>query len=100
MNRLYENLNYIVIDIEKLRILRRKTFQSIVYNSFKHVDVKITIIYASLTSFYIVIENILRNIDQIKKIDSQKENVTASYNIDFNNNQISNANHNQSDKKL
>ena len=69
------------------------------YNSFKHVDVKIATIYVSLTSFYIVIENILRNIDQMKKIDSQKENTAASYNIDFNNDQTSNVNHNQDDRK-
>ena len=69
MNRFYKNLNYIVIDVEKFRILRRKILQSIMYDSFKHVDVKIANIYVSLTNFYIVIENILRNIDQMKKID-------------------------------
>ena len=79
-------MNYIVIDIKKFRILRRKTFQSIVYNSFKHVNVKIATIYVSLTNFYIVIENILRNINQIKKIDSQKKNEITNYNIDFSNN--------------
>ena len=62
LNRFYEDLNYIVTDAEKLRTLRRKTFQPIVYNSFKHVDVKTAIIYASLTNLYIVIENTLRDI--------------------------------------
>ena len=99
LNRLYKNLNYTVIDVKKLRILRRKTFQPIVYNSFKHVNVKTATIYASLTSLYIVIKNILRDIDQMKKTDSQKEDGAASYNIDFNNDQASNANHNQSDEK-
>ena len=99
MNQFYETLNYIVIDAKKLRILRHKIQQSIVYNSFKHVDVKITNIYVSLTNFYIVIKNILRNIDQIKKIDQQK-NANANRDIDFNKNQINNANNNQNDKKF
>ena len=93
-------MNYIVIDVKKFCILRRKTFQSIVYNSFKYVDVKIAITYASLTSFYIVIKNTLQGIDQMKKTDSQKENAITNHNIDFNNNQTNNTNHNQSDKKF
>ena len=92
-------MNYIVIDVKKFRILRCKIQQLIVYNSFKHVDIKIANIYVSLTSFYIVIKNILRNIDQIKKIDQQK-NANANRDIDFNKNQINNANNNQNDKKF
>ena len=69
------------------------------YNSFKHVDVKTANIYISLTSFYIVIKNILRNIDQIKKIDQQKS-ANANRNINFNKNQINSANNNQNDKKF
>ena len=100
LNRLYKDLDYIVIDVEKLRILHRKIFQSIVYNSFKHADVKTATIYASLTSFYIVIENILRGTDQRKKTDSQKGGAAASYNIGFSGGQANNANHNQSGEKF
>ena len=63
LNCLYIELNYIVFNSKKFRILCRKIFQLIIYESFKHVDIKITIIYISLTNFYIVIKNILRNID-------------------------------------
>ena len=52
-----------ISNTKKFRVLRRKIFQTIIYNSFKHINIKIIIIYVSLTSFYIVIKNILRNID-------------------------------------
>ena len=95
LNRFYGDLDYTVTDAEKLRILRRKTFQSIVYDSFKHADVKTATIYASLTNLYIVIENILRGIGQMKKTGPQEGDAAASHNIGFSDGQTSNANHNQ-----
>ena len=99
LDRLYGDLDYTVTDAEKLRTLRRKTLQPIVYDSFKHADVKTATTYASLTSLYIVIENTLRGTGQMKKIGSQKEGAAASHNIDSSDGQASNANHNQSDEK-
>ena len=80
-------------------MLRRKIFQFIIYELFKHVDIKNTIIYVLLTSFYIVIENILRNIDQIKKRSYKKES-DANYNIDFNSDYFSNTNNNHNNKNF
>ena len=91
------NLNYTVFDEKKFRTLRRKILEFIILKFFKHVNVKIIIIYFVLTSFYIVIENILRNIDFIKKLEAQIEN--ANNNIE-NKNAESQFNYNNNQKKL
>ena len=96
LNRIYLNLNYTVFDEKKLRTLRRKIFEFIILKFFKHVNVKIIIIYFVLTSFYIVIENILRNIDFMKKLETQIEN--ANNNIE-NENAESQFNYNNNQKK-
>ena len=90
------NLNYTVFDEEKFRTLRRKVFEFIVLKSFKHVNVKIIITYFALTSFYIVIENILRGIGFMKKLEAQAEG--ANYNIESEGAE-SQFNHNNNQKK-
>ena len=67
LNRIYQKLNYIVNDEKKLRILRRKTLKNIVFDFFKQTNIKIAITYQKLQNIYIIIENTLRNINQIKK---------------------------------
>ena len=95
LDRLYGDLDYTVTDAEKLRTLRRKTLQPIVYDSFKHADVKTATTYASLTSLYIVIENTLRGTGQMKKTGPQGGGAAASHNTGSSGGQASNANHNQ-----
>ena len=63
LNRIYQKLNYVVNDEKKLRILRRKTLKNIMFDFFKQINIKIAIIYQKLQNIYVVIENILRDID-------------------------------------
>ena len=60
------------------------------------MNVKIIIIYSALTSLYIVIENILRGIDSMKKLEAQAEN--ANNNIEGGDAE-SQFNHNNNQKK-
>lgn len=101
LDRLYEGLNYIVSDAEKLRTLRRKILQAIIYDSFKHADVKTATTYASLTSLYVVIENILRGIGQMKKTGHKEGGggAAASINTGSGGGHASHASHNQSGEK-
>ena len=93
-------MNYIIFDTKKFRILRCKIFQTIIYNFFKYINIKIAIIVVLLINFYVIIENILQNIDQIKKINQKKNNAITNCNFDINNNYINYANHNQNNKKF
>ena len=63
LNRIYQKLNYVINNEKKLRILRRKTLKNIVFDFFKQTNIKIAITYQKLQNIYVVIENILRNID-------------------------------------
>ena len=83
LNRIYQKLNYIVNDEKKLRILRRKILKNIVFDFFKQINIKIAITYQKLQNIYIIIENILRNIDQMKKINTKIDDI--SKNSKFNN---------------
>ena len=96
LNRIYLNLNYTVFDEKKLRTLRRKILEFIILKFFKHVNVKIIIIYSALTSLYIIIENILRGIGFMKKLEAQAEG--ANNNIEDKGVE-SQFNHNNNQKK-
>ena len=91
LNRIYQKLNYVVNDEKKLRILRRKTLKNIVFDFFKQINIKIAIIYQKLQNVYVVIENILRDIDQMKKINIKIDDTISNFELN-NDNQISNAN--------
>ena len=99
LNRIYQKLNYIINDEKKLRILRRKTLKNIVFDFFKQTNIKIAITYQELQNIYIIIENTLRNINQIKKINIKVDD--TSNNSKFNNdNQISKTNNTCNENKL